>query len=109
MATMQYASFGANNECRILIDYNANNGRVQGLVCENMTQFGTYAAVKNPNTGEWYERTFPPNATTQQAVPAGAMTVRVATDAETGNQYLEVRTDATNTWGGLETMMRHPA
>lgn len=110
MATMQYASFGDTGECRFLITYNANNGRVQSLDCINNTPFPAWGAVRNPNDGQWTEQTFPANQTTSRTVPAGFMTVRVTADPEVqGYSYLEARIDATGQWVNLETQFRYPA
>jgi hypothetical protein len=109
MATRVFATL-ADGQCRFLVDYNANNGRVRALICENAAPLPAYGEVHNPNDGAVYGQEFPAGQTTERVVPAGVMTVRLTEDAEIpGYFFLEVRIDATGVWVNLETQMRYPA
>lgn len=78
--------------CKFFVDYQANNGRVQAVICQNNTPHTAHGFVISPSTGTRFERTFPPNTPespeTSQNIPAGQINVRVRTDEETQQQYL---------------------
>lgn len=93
----------------LLLDYNESNGRVRNVRCENGTAFACWGAVRVPDTGEWIERTFPPNAVTNQVIPAGVIDVVIVEDSEIPGNFFPMERKDDNSLVNLETQFRFPA
>lgn len=108
MATHPYSTFFVGDlECRLLLDYNDQNGRARNVTCENETPFACWGAVRDPDTLVWHERTFPPNSVTNQPLPPGQIEVVVLTDEETGSNFVAARKDD-GSIVNLETQFKFP-
>lgn len=90
-------------------NYNANNGRVQNLTCVNQSAATIWGQVRDLMDGDVFERIFPPNATTQQAVPAGAIVVQVRIDPEFPDSPELVQRDILGELQPLPIAIRVPA
>lgn len=82
MPELTYAAGFADGPWRVLLSYNAQNGRLQEVVGDNQSAVEVKWSARDLTDGDVFSGSFLPRRVTRFAVPAGRITCVVFTDPE---------------------------